>query len=387
MTPQLPRRQPGPSLHDLTASLLWPLLLRAGALALRPARLCTAAVLLVLVTLIMRLPDLWLDEPGPASVVATRALVASDDIREGTVQLDPSKVMDGVVNLLARTPAAVAERFPWSIAAITLPILLFWGVLGAAISRSAAREVSLRDRGPWTADLAFGLSKWHSAALIKLGPILAFGACWGLVACLGWLLSFQVVQIGVGVLYPIGLILSLACVVVGLCLLGSVHMLIPAVACEGTDAIDALQRCVAYALAKPLKLITYGAILIAQAVVLTIVLHWIVEGAISACVHAATAWVAEPGAEAFRSAAAGKGPAPEAWSPRTASALVGFWSSLLRLGVGAFLVSFWFCGGTVQFLLMRRVCDGQDVEELWTPGAPASPQSADVPESNDADYA
>jgi len=375
-----------PGFDDLAASLLWPMLLRTGALALRPARLCTAAVLLVLVTLVLRLPDLWLDEEGPASVVATRALVASGDIREGTVELDPSKVMDGVVNLLARTPVSVAERFPWSTAAIALPILLIWGVLGAAISRSAAREVSLRDRGPWTGDLAFGLSKWHSAALVKLGPIVALGVCWGLVACVGWLLSFQVAQIGVGVVYPVGLMLALACVVVGLCMLGSMHMLIPAVACEGTDAIDALQRCVAYALAKPLRLIAYGAILIAQAVVLTIMLHWIVEGAITVCVNSATAWVAEPGAEVFRTAAAGGDSAPAGWSPRTAAALVGFWSSLLRLGVGAFLVSFWFCGGTVQFLLMRRVCDGQDVEELWTPGA-ATASPGDVPESNDADYA
>lgn len=386
MTPQPPRRQPAPGLDDLAASLLWPILLRSGALALRPARLCTAAVLLVLVTLVVRIPDLWLDEPGPASVVATRALVASGDIREGTVELAPAKIMDGVANLLARTPAAVAQRFPWSTAAITLPILLIWGVLGAAISRSAAREVSLRDRGPWTADLAFGLSKWHSAALIKLGPILALGACWGLVACVGWLLSFQVVQIGVGVLYPLGLMLALACVVLGLCLLGSMHMLIPAIACEGTDAIDALQRCVAYALAKPLRLIAYAAILIAQAVVLTIVLHWIVEGAIAVCADAATAWVAQPGADVFRSAAAGADPAPEGWSPRTTAVLVGFWSSLLRLGVGAFLVSFWFCGGTVQFLLMRRVCDGQDVEELWTPVPPMAPLT-DLQESNDADYA
>lgn len=385
MTPQPPRRPPGPSLDDLASSLLWPLLLRAGALALRPARLCTAAVLLVLVTLVVRLPDLWLDEPGPASVIATRAVVASGDIREGTMQLSPSRVIEGVVNMLARTPASVAERFPRSTAAITLPALLLWGVLGTAISRSAAREVSLRDRGPWTADLAFGLSKWHSAALIKLGPILAFCLCWALVACVGWLLSFQVAQIGVGVVYPAGLLLSLVCVVVGLCLLGSMHMLIPAVAVEGTDAIDALQRCVAYALARPLRLIAYGAILIAQAVVLTLVLHWIIEGAISVCANAATAWAAEPGAEAFRRAAAGQAPAPEGWSPGAAAALIAFWSSLLRLGIGAFLVSFWFCGGTVQFLLMRRVCDGQDVEELWTPG-PAVAAPTEVPEHNDADY-
>lgn len=384
MTPQPPRRPPGPSLDDLASSLLWPLLLRAGALALRPARLCTAAVLLVLVTLVVRLPDLWLDEPGPAGVIATRAVVASGDIREGTMQLSPSKVMEGVVNMLARTPASVAERFPWSTAAITLPALLLWGVLGTAISRSAAREVSLRDRGPWTADLAFGLSKWHSAALIKLGPILAFCLCWALVACVGWLLSFHVAQIGVGVVYPAVLLLSLVCVVVGLCLLGSMHMLIPAVAVEGTDAIDAMQRCIAYALARPLRLIAYGAILIAQAVVLTLVIHWIIEGAISVCANAATAWVAEPGGEAFRRAAAGEGPPPEAWSPKAAAALIAFWSSLLRLGIGAFLVSFWFCGGTVQFLLMRRVCDGQDVEELWIPGA-AMASPAEVPESNDAD--
>jgi hypothetical protein len=31
-------------------------------------------------------------------------------------------------------------------------------------------------------------------------------------------------------------------------------------------------------------------------------------------------------------------------------------------------VSFWFSSGTVLYLLMRQVCDGQDTGELWTPG-------------------
>ncbi len=51
------------------------------------------------------------------------------------------------------------------------------------------------------------------------------------------------------------------------------------------------------------------------------------------------------------------------WSRR----IVNFWTGALELLIGALLTSFYFTASTLLYLLLRRICDGQDVAELWTP--------------------
>ena len=53
--------------------------------------------------------------------------------------------------------------------------------------------------------------------------------------------------------------------------------------------------------------------------------------------------------------------------------------------VASFVVSYWFSGGTTLYLLMRQVCDGQDVGELWTPGMVAGTHAAPEVEGADGD--
>ena len=53
----------------------------------------------------------------------------------------------------------------------------------------------------------------------------------------------------------------------------------------------------------------------------------------------------------------------------TASAILGFWRGVLGLIVAGYAMSMVACMGTMIYLAMRRVCDGQDTTEIWDPAA------------------
>src|SRR5690606_24154595 len=80
-TPAAPRlaRESGPRLAELAEDLIWPRLLHAVGLALRPSRIGLALFTLVLIRLLGMIPTLW-DGPDPV-------LAAWDGARDGTAAL------------------------------------------------------------------------------------------------------------------------------------------------------------------------------------------------------------------------------------------------------------------------------------------------------------
>jgi hypothetical protein len=44
------------------------------------------------------------------------------------------------------------------------------------------------------------------------------------------------------------------------------------------------------------------------------------------------------------------------------------WTEVFRLAGAGAIVSYIWCALTGLFLVMRRVCDGQEISELWWPG-------------------
>jgi hypothetical protein len=47
---------------------------------------------------------------------------------------------------------------------------------------------------------------------------------------------------------------------------------------------------------------------------------------------------------------------------------VGFWQGLIIMLVAAYIIAYLFSASTMIYLLMRRACDGQDIQEIWVPG-------------------
>ncbi len=365
----------GVGILELSSGLLWPRLLGAARLALRPARIGLSLVMLALIGLIGQIPSLWLagDKRGAGpladgSLLAGRAL---EKIAYGVLRLVPEQAGAGLLDLFVDLPKQLIDKYPWGSLAVFVPALIVWTIGGGAVARTAATEFALDRRISWTRALAFSLSRWGSLFSSLAAPLFVVGILVGLMALLGGaLLGFQYLNAVGALLYFIVLLLGVAAVVVLVVYLLGMPMLVPAVACEGTDAIDSVQRCYAYVTGRPMRVVAYSAVLLVQAVVATVVLGALAKAADSLALWSSTLLLAQPWQGTLRAHADGSPLAPGEVS-RTAAAAVSavrFWAHVPLYIVGAFAISFWFSGGTVLYLLIRQLCDGQDTDELWTPG-------------------
>ncbi|GJQ29962.1 MAG: hypothetical protein HBSAPP03_18460 [Phycisphaerae bacterium] len=377
----------GPSFEEFASTLTWPRLLRAAGLAIRPSRVGLSLVLLLLIGLIAQAPSLWLGTGvGPMHTVVENAEAGMRSIKRAVLDADLPALIDGLRMMFLDGPLAAAEAYPWSSLIILIPILTVWGVLGGAISRLAAEEHALGLRRAWTAGLAFALSRWFSLAMCTLGPILVVLVVCLAMACVGWLmLGVPYLQVVGGALFVLALLVGACVTVLGGGLLVGSPMLVPGVACEGTDAIDSVQRVLAYMMARPGRVALYLFVLLLQLIVALWALWMVVHVVETLTTRSVTAMLPKETATLVAEAVAGSPPADglspsQAWMARA----LAFWGALPDLFVGAFAVSYWFSGGTVLYLGVRRICDGQDIEELWTPGlTPGTVPTEDDPADDD----
>jgi hypothetical protein len=352
----------GPALADWWDGMLWHRILRAPVLGLRPGRLGLgfffAVLLLLLLSLGLRV-DAWL-VPGGAALPWQKP--------------PPAAGFAGWLwELFVALPLAWVRGWPVT-TLLAGPLLVVLGaVLLGAISRISAEEFSRGRQMSWQQGLTFSARLWRSSVGAYIGPIVLVWILAGILAALGWvLMSWPVVNIVGGLLFGLFLLGALLAVVVAVAFILGEAMLIPAVVCEGADAIDAVQRAYAYVLARPVRLIIYLLLgLVAVVVVVGIV--------------AAVAWWTI----GFAAQASGALARPAGWN-------MVWWGSFDRppagmdepggiYAVGAALIRIWvlvpillviasffscsMAAATVVYLAMRRVCDGQDVGELWMPGA------------------
>lgn len=345
------------TLGDLTEDLLWPHLFRAVPLALRPDRLGLAFFMLLIVRLLARL--MAPASEGPASV---ESLVTSTSRAFGMA--DWRAAATGGVAWLLGVPWGAVTEHPWRGVAVGLPVVLVL-VLGlGAISRMAACEFSQSVMLPWTRGLAFALSRWASLAVAILGP-LAVAAGFLLVVALvgGAFFNWSISAVAGGILYPVLLIVGgLAALTLAGYAFGHA-LLIPAVACEGTDSIDAVQRAYAYAVGRPIRLIAYQAVLylvLGFAALVFSKIAWWVTG-----LTAKAAGFLAGGDAAIVLSGSGQTPAG-AWE--LTAKLIALWSTIPHMLVGAFLLSCGATGSTILYLLLRKLNDGQDFSEIWMPG-------------------
>jgi len=58
--------------------------------------------------------------------------------------------------------------------------------------------------------------------------------------------------------------------------------------------------------------------------------------------------------------------------------LVMFWQTVVVCLLAGYVLSYYFTGSAFVYMLMRRVCDGQDLDEIW--------QEGELPGSSVAEY-
>jgi len=352
---------------DLTADLLWPRLLRAGALALRPSRVGLAFFYLVGLAALVSIADRVDGVEGNALLTAGQEWVVHLwALIQNAWQADADGVGQAINGLFVGAVWGLVGKHP-VIAIVFLPIILIWTTLiGGAISRIAAMDFAQGVGLSWPEGTGYALGRWTSFAGSIGGPLaLVYGIALAL-AIGGWaLFSISGVNVVGGVLWVLFLLASLVAAVIMVAMTLGGPMLVPAVACEGTDAIDAVQHVYSYVFAKPLRLLLYIGILAIQFVLLAIVVGAVIWLVIHFARHAAGIWVG-PEADTVMLGSALVQEGQEASKVDAAAAsLVAFWTGIPVLLGMAFAVSYFWCAATVLYLCMRRICDGQDISEVW----------------------
>lgn len=363
--------------------MLWVQLLNAGRLALRPARIGLSMLLLLLMALMWWLPTLWLDkDETPSRWVMEFSGEAFGRIQGGLLSFDAGMLHAGVKELFIDLPSFLIRHFPWTVGGLAIPTILVWTILGGAITRSAAEEYSQGRRQAWTNSLAFALSKAWSLFFAMVVPMCLIGGLALLIMGGGYvLLRIPGVNIAGGFAYGLLLLGGFLMLLLVIAFALGCGLLLPAVACEGADAIDATQRTYAYVLARPVRTIAFLIVLLLQGMIIAAVLSFIVKNVVHTTADLSSAWLPEETRSAVITASTMREAGTEEGSPFGLNAtthLISLWSAIPGVIAGSILLSFTFSGMTVLYLLLRRVCDGQDVGDLWMPGMVAGTLAHDA---------
>jgi len=310
---------------------------------------------------------------GLFRATVSEVVTGFNQMARGAVSLDAAETASGVRRAFFDTPRALLTHYPLSGGAVALLFIVIFSLAGAAICRGAACEAAGEVSPGGTESLAFAVPRWRRAAAPFFILAVVIGAlAFGLAAAGGVLLSVPGLNVVGALLW--GLFLIGGLVLVALCVGAAVAgpMFIPAIAVESTDAVDAIQRAYAYVLGTPGRMILYAATLLAQGAVAYAVVGWIAATAMNWTGALAAAW-AGPLTPVAGEVEALRFTLPErtlglSGVDIVAGELVEVWDRVLMAALAGFVISFFFCASTMLYLLLRRINDGQDVEEIWTPG-------------------
>ena len=364
--PRQTARHPQVLLHDLTSELLWPRALRTPALALRPGRVMLGMAAVFLATLIGNISAAW-TEPETRSfgqAVARPIAHAFGDAVTAVTSLSAPRFLEAVA-LLAMLPGRLLYERPVETLVLGLPIVLVFVLFGGAISRSVATEFAAARITEWPDDLRVSGRKlgWSFAAII--GPIALACLLIGVVMLGGFTLGVPIINLLGAVLYALALLLVFAALALLVLHALALPMIVPALMAEGTDGYDAVQRSYAYVLARPLRLLVHGLILLVLGAVSIAIARELGRGVVDL-----TDWAAaQPGltSDAGKRVLDGEGDL-SATQP-AAHAIIRGWRTLVEIIVAGFAFSYFFAAGTVLYLHARRICDGQGTGDIWQPGS------------------
>lgn len=346
------------TLPDLLDDLLWPKLFRAAPLALQPAHIGLALFTLAAVGLI-GIANTWLGADSSFFEMLSGAWTAvpnADAARAGPVGIT-----------LARAGSLISAH-PFNVLFQGVPMLAVLAIGIGAISRMAAAEFSAGVNMTWAEGLGFIIGRWPSALGAAFAAPLLIGLIALALATMGVIfLQLPGLDIAAAIGFVLVILLALLGAVLTLGLLLGHSMLVPALACEGTDAIDALQRVYAYVLARPGRLVAYSLVLAFILAATALALYTIAGGTEYLARTATGAWLTPaPGSILSPDAAAASADSPAA-TRAIAAEIVSFWIGLVWITCAAALFATYVSGSTILYLIMRQASDGQDWGELWFP--------------------
>jgi hypothetical protein len=295
-------------------------------------------------------------------------------IVRGTLSLEPTRAIAGVREIVLLPVILLREQTAFAIV-FGIYTLLLCSIFGGALCRMSACQNAQQER--LRVRDAFAYVKYSAAALITapLLPLISIAVVAIAILVPGLLMTLPVLNVLGGLLYGFAMILGflLAFLLIGYA--AGLPLLIPAVACENCSAGDAMQRAYAYVIQRPLHLACYLVMLLLGLVIGYAIVSFIATLALN---FTADLYGAFAGEESPMAVVGNVGvldlqrPEPgtvqQGWSDNTAAWFLRFWQGLVIVLVLAYIVAYLFASSTIMYLLIRRSCDGQDVDEIWQPG-------------------
>jgi hypothetical protein len=302
---------------------------------------------------------------------------------QSVLELRPADACDSIARLLVAGPRALWRQAPWFTVAFGLLVILVLAVGGGALARMAACQVAGGERLSIRAAIDFSLQRWSALSWAQVLPaILALILC-GLTALFGVLLIAPVIDILGGVAYGLALVLGFLITFLLLGYAVGYALLVPAIACENCDGADAVQRAYAYTVTRPLHLLVYWFVAIVG-----LTLGFLLVSLVAALtLNLAADLVSSTTDNPAMSITGGYGVFDLShqrlhdtgrWHSTWAAEAIQFWQSVVVCLVWAWVLAYCFCAATVVYLLMRRLCDGQEIDDIWRPGETMSPEAIDV---------
>lgn len=350
---------------DLLSDLLWPKLFRVPALALRPGRIGLGVVAILLIVFVDTL--LALIVGGVPLIEIVRASVL-DGLAAGlhTATLDVGGVLLAGASSIALAATELWREAP-ARTLIVVPIaLVVHGLAGVAIGRMSAEEFSLGRLPSWTEGLAWSVRSVAAVLLAHLVPLLVVGLIIGIVSVGALaLLSVPFLNVVGAVAGVLAVGLAFVSVVLLLVYALGFGMLSPAIACEGSDGIDAMQRVYAQVIGRPGRWAVYSLVLVLQFVVVSSVAFAIAALTTALAVFSMSLWLGHDASLV----ASGVGGGSLGAGGQAAARVMQTVLTLPAILASGYLYAYCFAGWTVQHLLLRRALDGQDVTDIYVPGA------------------
>lgn len=342
-------------LSDLTGDLLWPRLLSVVPLSLGLNRLFASFIAVVLCALIARVPLSWEENRSLADLWRQQmpVLRETDDTLPVISPLlrhiaDPALTC---LRLLRDHPGALVTA---------IPMVLFAALFAACVSHSAAMSFGRRTPVGFAPSFAAAI-RGYPAVVVAVGwPFAVVGVIGLLIASVGFVfLTWDFGRTIGGIFFGLPLLVSALAVLLLGAWIVAWPLLVPAAMCEAGptgsagDGLDATQRVLAYVYNSPLRLGVYCGLCAVQIIVAQVAYSALMNATAEFARWTSSWFVSRESADAFYTG-----------SETVAIKGVIFWVSAMQVLGGAFLFSLVVCSGTAVYLLIRRLCDGQDESEL-----------------------
>jgi len=356
---------------DLISDLLWPKLFRVPRLALRPGRIMLAVLLILLVGLVdQTLAGITPAEDEPVVIMLGERFGAG--LENASTQFMQLQVGQGLIaswNGAWHAITTTVQDAPWR-SSVVLPIsFLLYIFLAVGLSRMAVDDFARGKSVKWTEALAWSLQGFWSALVAHLIPVIVIVLLAVILMAGGYvLLVAPFVNIVGAVFTVVGVLLAFVAVllIVGFGL--GAPMLAPAIAAEGFDGIESMQRIYSYIFTRPARFAIYSIILFLQFAIVSsiaLALAYATSGLASWAAGLIFDWTGNADGLAIVS---GQTTETMGWAGKAASSIVGTVLKLPGLIAAGFLVCYWISGWSVQYLLLRQAADGQDVTDIFVPG-------------------